>query len=240
MSLKGLTVALHPPGGSSGIGLATVNLLLAQGASVVNADIQAPAEEPQGSYTFVKTNVAVWAEQVALFKKAKEVYGRIDHVFANAGVGPRADYLSTEVDENGDPKEPSHLLLDVSLNGVINSATLAIFHMRQQPEGGSIVITGSTTGLQRLRAVDYGKFPPSLYASFSLMCHSRRQARCSWHWKRPRPSTWCRQPAHPSQHSGAKLGRQQCPPRSEGSLGSHRRRTDARLCCCPWCSSPHG
>ncbi|KAM6535739.1 hypothetical protein FALCPG4_005281 [Fusarium falciforme] len=152
-SLNGKVIIVT--GGSSGIGLATVNLLLAEGASVVNADIQAPAEEPQGSYTFVKTNVAVWAEQVALFKKAKEVYGRIDHVFANAGVGPRADYLSTEVDENGDPKEPSHLLLDVSLNGVINSATLAIFHMRQQPEGGSIVITGSTTGLQRLRAVDY-------------------------------------------------------------------------------------
>lgn len=240
MSVERLTVALNSLGGSSGIGLATVNLLLAQGASVVNADIQAPAEEPQGSYTFVKTNVAVWAEQVALFKKAKEVYGRIDHVFANAGVGPRADYLSTEVDENGDPKEPSHLLLDVSLNGVINSATLAIFHMRQQPEGGSIVITGSTTGLQRLRAVDYGMFPLYLYLFPLLNCYSCCQARCAWYWKRSRPSAWCRQPAHPSQHSCAKLGRQQCPPRPQGSLGGHRGRTDARLCCCPWCSSPYG
>ncbi|KAK1523985.1 short-chain dehydrogenase [Colletotrichum costaricense] len=142
-------------GGSSGIGLAAVNTLLSQGASVVNADIQPPAEQPENSYTFVKTDVTVWAEQIALFKKAKEIYGRIDHVFANAGLGPRANYLSTEVDENGDLKEPTHQLLDVSLTGVIHTATIAIYYMRQQAEGGSIVINGSTTGLQRLRAVDY-------------------------------------------------------------------------------------
>ncbi|KXH27874.1 short-chain dehydrogenase [Colletotrichum simmondsii] len=142
-------------GGSSGIGLAAVNTLLSQGASVINADIQPPAEQPENSYTFVKTDVTVWAEQIALFKKAKEIYGRIDHVFANAGLGPRANYLSMEVDENGDLKEPTHQLLDVSLTGVMHTATIAIYYMRQQAEGGSIVINGSTTGLQRLRAVDY-------------------------------------------------------------------------------------
>ncbi|KAF9880072.1 hypothetical protein CkaCkLH20_02026 [Colletotrichum karsti] len=142
-------------GGSSGIGLATVNTLLSKGALVVNADIQPPAQQPEGSYTFVKTNVTVWAEQIALFKKAKEIHGRVDHVFANAGLGPQANYLSTEVDENGDLKEPTHALLDVSLTGVMHTATIAIYYMRQQAEGGSIVINGSTTGLQRLRAVDY-------------------------------------------------------------------------------------
>jgi hypothetical protein len=40
---------------------------------------------------------------------------------------------------------------------IINTSTLAIHHLRQQAEGGSIVITGSATGLQRFRAVDYGK-----------------------------------------------------------------------------------
>lgn len=144
-------------GGSSGIGLSTVNLLLSLGASVVSGDIREPAETPSGNFTFVNTSVTVWAEQVALFKKAKETYGRIDSVFANAGVGPRADYLSLDVDESGDPKEPSHELFDVSLKGVINTATLAIFYLRQQPEGGSIVINGSSTGIQRMRAVDYCK-----------------------------------------------------------------------------------
>lgn len=153
--LKGKVVIVT--GGSSGIGLATVATLLSLGASVVNADINPPAEQPESSYTFVKTDVTVWADQVALFKKAKEIHGRVDHVFANAGVGPRANYLSTDVDENGDLVEPTHALLDVSLKGVMHTATLAIYHMRQQAEGGSIVINGSSTGLQRLRAVDYGE-----------------------------------------------------------------------------------
>ncbi|RYP17431.1 hypothetical protein DL765_004519 [Monosporascus sp. GIB2] len=153
-SLNGKVVIVT--GGSSGIGLATVSLLLSLGASVVNADVKPPTEPIDSpSFTFVKTNVTIWAELVALFKKTKELHGRIDHVFANAGIGPRANYLATTVDENGDLKEPTYELLDVSLKGVMNTVTLAIYYMRQQPGGGSIVINGSTTGMQRLRAVDY-------------------------------------------------------------------------------------
>lgn len=61
------------------------------------------------------------------------------------------------MDENGDLKEPTYDLLDVSLRGVMNTATLAIYYFRQQPEGGSIVINGSVMGIQRCRAADYGE-----------------------------------------------------------------------------------
>lgn len=108
--------------------------------------------------------MAIWSDLVALFKAAKTTYGRIDHVFANAGVGPRANYLATEVDENGDLKEPTYELLDIGLKGVVNTATLAVHYMREQPEGGSIVIMSSSTALQRLRAVDYGMV--SIFLSF--------------------------------------------------------------------------
>ncbi|KUI64204.1 putative oxidoreductase YkvO [Cytospora mali] len=151
--LKGKVVVLT--GGSSGIGLATVQLLLSLGAFVVNGDV-APTAEPQAAgYTWVKTNVANWADLTALFKEAKKIHGRIDHIFANAGLGPRADYFSMEVDENGDLKEPTYDLIDVSMKGVMNTVTLALYYMRQQAEGGSIVVNGSTMGIQRCRAVDY-------------------------------------------------------------------------------------
>lgn len=145
-------------GGSSGIGLATVKLLLSLGASVVSGDVNPPpasesAETP--AFLYVQTNVASWNDLTVLFKKAKEHFGRIDCIFANAGIGPRANYLALETDEQGNLKEPSHELMDIGLRGLINTASLAVHYMKEQPEGGSIVLMGSSTGLQPLRAIDY-------------------------------------------------------------------------------------
>lgn len=122
----------------------------------------------EGAYTFIQTDVSIWKELLALFNGTKNIYGHIDHVFVNAGIGPRADYLSMQLDENGDAVEPSGQLFDVSLKGVVNTAALAIFHLRRQEEGGSIVITGSATGLQRFRAVDYGKQMKTILNCFQL------------------------------------------------------------------------
>ncbi|KAF2028482.1 NAD(P)-binding protein [Setomelanomma holmii] len=139
-------------GGSSGIGLATVELLVSLGALVVSADVQAPPNT--GDFLFVKTDVRSWADLVKLFKAAKDKHGRIDYVFANAGIGPRANYLALEVDENGDPKAPNQDTLDINLNSVVNTATLAA-HYIDKAEGGSIVLMGSSTGLHPVRAIDY-------------------------------------------------------------------------------------
>lgn len=152
--------------------MATVNLLLSLGASVVDADILPPIEPVDSpAFTFIKTDVTEWSDLLALFEKAKGIYGRIDHVYANAGISPRANYLATEVDEKGQLKEPTSLVLDVNLKGVINTATLGIYYIRQQPEGGSVVISASIASLQRFRAVDYGKFP-LLYSPATAFCMS--------------------------------------------------------------------
>jgi NAD(P)-dependent dehydrogenase (short-subunit alcohol dehydrogenase family) len=105
----------------------------------------------------VRTNVTSWADLSTLFKEAKQLHGRIDYVFANAGIGPRANYLAIETEENGDMKEPTHEVLDINLKSVINTACLAVHFMKQQIEGGSVVLMGSSTGLQPLRAPDYCK-----------------------------------------------------------------------------------
>ncbi|KAE9966853.1 hypothetical protein EG328_004364 [Venturia inaequalis] len=142
-------------GGSSGIGLATINLALSLGAKAVSADINPPTTLPTSNFLFVKANVAIWTDLTSLFKQAKEKFGRIDYVFANAGISPRANYLQLEASEEGDLKEPNYDLIDVMLKGVMNTATLGVHYMKQQPEGGAIVLMGSSTSLQPLRAPDY-------------------------------------------------------------------------------------
>ena len=126
---------------------------------MVGGDINPPAEaiDPSAAFTFQQTDVTRWDDLKTLFKRAFELHCRVDHVFANAGISPRANYLASEVDENGDLPEPTHQVLDVNMKGVINTTTLAIHHMRNQPApiGGSVTITCSIAGIQRFRAVDY-------------------------------------------------------------------------------------
>ncbi|KAG4030821.1 hypothetical protein MFRU_011g02730 [Monilinia fructicola] len=153
-SLKGKVVIVT--GGSSGIGLATVNLLLEFGASVVSADINSPAEPSSNpAFSFVQTDVSKWTDLTTLFKKAKEQHGRIDHVFANAGIGPRANYVSLESNADGDLLEPNNVVIDINYKSVVNTASLAIHYLKQNSEGGNIVLMGSSTGLQPMRAPDY-------------------------------------------------------------------------------------
>ncbi|TID26370.1 levodione reductase [Venturia nashicola] len=147
-------------GGSSGIGLATINLALSLGAKAVSADITPPPTIPTSNFLFVKADVSIWTDLTSLFKQAKEKFGRIDYVFANAGISPRANYLRLNLLEDGELMEPNYDLIDIMLRGVMNTATLGVHYMKQQPEGGAIVLMGSSTSLQPMRAPDYCTYPP--------------------------------------------------------------------------------
>jgi NAD(P)-dependent dehydrogenase (short-subunit alcohol dehydrogenase family) len=150
-------------GGSSGIGLETTNLLLSLGAKVVNGDLNPPAQHshPSHSYTYVKTDVTSWSDLRNLFKQTLKAHGRVDHVFANAGMRPTVSYLQLQVDADNEPLEPTTLTLDVNLKGVINTASLALFYFQRQhstPSSSpcSIVLTASSSSFHRFRAADYG------------------------------------------------------------------------------------
>ncbi|KAK3673651.1 hypothetical protein LTR78_006556 [Recurvomyces mirabilis] len=142
-------------GGSSGIGLATTNLLLDHGAIVVSGDIHECPLKHKNLASHI-ANVVDWSSLSALFDKAKDQHGRIDHVFANAGISGRADYVNPRLNEQGKLLEPDHTTLDTNLKAVINTAYLAIHHFKSQsPPTGSIVCTASIAAVQHFRAVDY-------------------------------------------------------------------------------------
>jgi NAD(P)-dependent dehydrogenase (short-subunit alcohol dehydrogenase family) len=66
------------------VGLGTARVLLSHGAKVVVGDInECPEKNPDLTYEHLDTSS--WESNVKFFKKAIEVHGKIDHVFANAG-----------------------------------------------------------------------------------------------------------------------------------------------------------
>jgi NAD(P)-dependent dehydrogenase (short-subunit alcohol dehydrogenase family) len=82
-------------GGNSGIGLAAAKRFAAEGAKVVisgrsEATLEAAAKEIGGDVLAVRADVAKLADLDHLFQKTKAKFGKIDVLFANAGVAPSA------------------------------------------------------------------------------------------------------------------------------------------------------
>lgn len=140
---------------SSGIGLSTVRLLLSLKAKVAVGDINPPPDEVLSKVVYTKVDVTSWDDQKALFKAATEKYGRIDHAFANAGVPPTDTFLEDNVDDKGEPLPPNLKTVQINYIGVIYTVKLAVHHIRKNPEGGSIVLTGSASSFQEFMAPDY-------------------------------------------------------------------------------------
>ncbi|MFD0039525.1 3-oxoacyl-ACP reductase [Streptomyces anulatus] len=127
-------------GAGSGIGLATVRRLAAEGAHVVCADVdeesgKAAAEEAGG--LFVRTDVTDADQVDALFKAAFDAYGSVDIAFNNAGISPPDDdsILDTGL-------EAWRRVQEVNLTSVFLCCKAAIPYMREQGKG-SIINTAS-------------------------------------------------------------------------------------------------
>src|SRR5690606_28175398 len=127
-------------GGASGIGLATVRRLAAEGARVVVADVDDDAGAAAAAAVdglFVHTDVTDEAAVEALFAGAADTYGSVDIAFNNAGISPPDDdsILDTGLDAWKRVQE-------VNLTSVYLCCKAAIPHMRRQGRG-SIINTAS-------------------------------------------------------------------------------------------------
>lgn len=138
-------------GASSGIGAATARALARHGCALalaarsqdrldaLAAEINAAGDAAPGAEAIaVPTDVTQGADVGALVARTVERFGRVDVLFANAGIyipGPAAD---------GDP-DAWAALMDVNVDGVMRCVHAVLPHMIAQ-RAGDILVTSSISG----------------------------------------------------------------------------------------------
>ena len=138
-------------GGASGMGLASVNRFLEEGASVVIADFNedtgqaaiaaAAANGFADQIAFVRADVANEADIAKLIDHTLHKFGKLDIMFNNAGVGGAIGPLTETTVESWD------YTFDVLAKGVFLGIKHAAIAMRAAGNGGSIINTASIAGL---------------------------------------------------------------------------------------------
>jgi NAD(P)-dependent dehydrogenase (short-subunit alcohol dehydrogenase family) len=134
-------------GGSSGIGLATAKRFVNEGAHVFitgrrDGELSAAVKEVGRSITGVRGDAANLADLDRLFAQIKEEKGRLDVVFANAGVARYAPF--GEVTE-----ELFDSIFSINVKGLLFTVQKALPLL---PDGASIVLNASIVASKGLPA----------------------------------------------------------------------------------------
>lgn len=138
-------------GAGSGIGRATVERLLVEGAKVVAVDLTDDALswlDGNAEVLRVPGSVTEEATNTAMVDAAVETHGRLDAVALNAGVARQGDIARGSL-------EDFDLMMEVNVRGVALGCRAAVEAMQgggdrdgERGSRGSIVITGSVSGLR--------------------------------------------------------------------------------------------
>jgi NAD(P)-dependent dehydrogenase (short-subunit alcohol dehydrogenase family) len=131
MRLQGRVAAIT--GGALGIGRATALLFAAEGATVAIGDVQVEAAEAVakeigergGKAIAVGVDVGDAAQVDAFIARAVSEFGRLDVLFANAGIAHSAPFLEH-------PEAQWHHVLLVNLTGVFLCSQVAARQMVKQ------------------------------------------------------------------------------------------------------------
>lgn len=133
-------------GAASGMGLATAERFIAEGASVVIADFNAEnghaaAERLGDKCRFTLCDVKVEDDVAAAIALATDAFGRLDIVFNNAGVGGAFGPITEIKAEDWDTT------FEILTKGVFLGIKHAARVMIEQGTGGSIINTASIAGV---------------------------------------------------------------------------------------------
>ncbi|RDW72554.1 putative short chain dehydrogenase/reductase [Aspergillus mulundensis] len=146
-------------GGASGIGLGITRQFAPQpnthitifdinattGATVLE---QLRSEFPSSSFSFERVDVSSWESQAAAFENVIAHQGRVDVVFANAGITERGSLLP---EKDGKLTKPELATIDVNFVGVLYSVKLALHYISKNEavhgSKGSVICTASNAGL---------------------------------------------------------------------------------------------
>jgi NADP-dependent 3-hydroxy acid dehydrogenase YdfG len=140
-SLAGKVVAIT--GGARGIGRATAEALIAEGAKVAIGDIdgelagQTAAELGHGTAGYV-LDVADTASFAAFLEGTERELGPLDVLINNAGIMPLGDFAE-------ESEATADRMIDINLRGVIIGSKLALARFRARGEG-HLVNVASTAG----------------------------------------------------------------------------------------------
>ena len=130
-------------GASSGIGAAAARALAARGAKVVlgarrRDRLEALAAELGANAAILPADVTRLADMQALAALAREKFGGIDALFANAGIMPGGNLSEGKVSDWMD-------MVDINIKGVLN-AMAAVLPQFIAQKRGHILVTSSVAG----------------------------------------------------------------------------------------------
>jgi NAD(P)-dependent dehydrogenase (short-subunit alcohol dehydrogenase family) len=125
-------------GGNSGIGLATARLFVAEGAKVAitgrdQARLEAAAKELGPNVVAIVADATDIAATERAVAKAVETFGKLDIVFANAGIGANTPVGGTTL-------ETFEQVLRTNVTAVFFTVQAAVPHLN---DGASIILNGS-------------------------------------------------------------------------------------------------